>query len=52
MQLAFADAGFQAKVAETGGTPLPGSPAEFLKLFESETEKWGKVVKAANIKAD
>jgi len=52
MQLAFADAGFQAKVAETGGTALPGSPAEFLKLFESETEKWGKVVKAANIKAD
>ena len=27
-------------------------PAEFFKLFESETEKWGKVVKAAGIKAD
>ena len=52
MQLAFADAGFQAKVAETGGAPLPGSSADFAKLMAAETDKWGKVVKAANIKAD
>jgi hypothetical protein len=35
-----------------GGTPLPGSPAEFGKLIADETEKWGKVIRAANIKAE
>ena len=52
MQMAFADPGFQAKVAETGGAPLPGSSADFAKLMAAETEKWGKVVKAADIKAE
>jgi hypothetical protein len=31
---------------------LPGSPAEFGKLIAEETEKWGKVIRAANIKLD
>jgi hypothetical protein len=31
---------------------LPGSPADFRKLIADETEKWGKVIRAANIKAD
>jgi hypothetical protein len=31
---------------------LPGSPADFGKLIADETEKWGKVIRAANIKAD
>ena len=35
-----------------GGTVLAGSPAEFGKLFADETEKWGRVIRAANIKAD
>jgi tripartite-type tricarboxylate transporter receptor subunit TctC len=52
MQLAYADPGFQAKVAKTGGAPLPGSPADFAKLMAAETEKWGKVVKTAGIKAE
>jgi hypothetical protein len=30
---------------------LPGSPADFDKLIADETEKWGKVIRAANIKA-
>jgi hypothetical protein len=30
---------------------LPGSPADFGKLIADETEKWGKVMRAANIKA-
>jgi hypothetical protein len=34
-----------------GGTVLPGSPAEFGRLIADETEKWGKVIRAANIKA-
>src|SRR5262249_4789510 len=35
-----------------GGTPLPGSPAQFGKLIAEETEKWGNVIRAANIKAE
>ena len=35
-----------------GGTALRGSPADFGKLIADETEKWGKVVKFANIKPD
>ena len=31
---------------------LPGSPADFGKLIADETEKWGNVIRAANIKAD
>jgi hypothetical protein len=31
---------------------LPGSPADFGKLLADETEKWGKVIRAANIKAE
>jgi hypothetical protein len=35
-----------------GGTILGGSPADFGKLIVDETEKWGKVIRAANIKAE
>jgi len=31
---------------------LPGSPSEFGKFIADETEKWGKVIRAANIKAE
>jgi len=31
---------------------VPGSPADFGKLIADETEKWGKVIRAANIKAE
>ena len=31
---------------------LPGSPADFGKVIADETEKWGKVIRAANIKAE
>jgi len=49
---AFADPAMKAKLADTGGAPLPGSAADFAKLMAAETEKWGKVVKAAGIKAE
>lgn len=52
VQAAFSDAAMKAKLADTGGEPLPGSSADFAKLMAAETEKWGKVVKAAGIKAD
>jgi hypothetical protein len=41
-----------AQLADLGGPPLPGSPADFGKLIADETEKWGKVVKFAGIKPD
>jgi len=47
----LADANFQARLANLGATVLAGSPADFGNLIADETEKWGKVVRAANIKA-
>jgi hypothetical protein len=35
-----------------GGAPLVQSPAKFGKLLADETEKWGKVIRAANIKPE
>jgi tripartite-type tricarboxylate transporter receptor subunit TctC len=42
----------KARLTESGGTVLPGSPADYGKLIASETEKWGKVIRAANIKPE
>ena len=39
-------------LADLGENPFPGSPAEFGKLIADETEKWGKVIRAAGIKAE
>lgn len=47
---ALADPKFKARLADLDGTVLGGSPADFGKLIAEETEKWGKVVKFANIK--
>jgi tripartite-type tricarboxylate transporter receptor subunit TctC len=47
---ALADPKMGARLAELGGTPLPGSPGQFGKLNVDETEKWGKVIKFAGIK--
>jgi hypothetical protein len=41
-----------AQLAELEAIALPGSPADFGKLIAEETEKWGKVVRAANIKPE
>jgi tripartite-type tricarboxylate transporter receptor subunit TctC len=48
----LADANFQARLANLGATVMPGSPADFAKLIADETMKWGKVILAANIKAE
>ena len=48
----LADPKMKAQLAELGGTVLAGSPADFGKLIAEETEKWGKVVRYAGIKAD
>jgi hypothetical protein len=39
-------------LADLGGTPLLGSPAEFGKLIADEIEKWAKVINSAGIKAE
>ena len=48
----LADPKIKARLAEFGGTALPGSPAEFGKLIADETEKWGNLIRAANIKPE
>jgi tripartite-type tricarboxylate transporter receptor subunit TctC len=49
---ALADSTMKARFADLGAMAFPpGSPAEFGKLIADETEKWGKVIRAANIKA-
>jgi tripartite-type tricarboxylate transporter receptor subunit TctC len=40
-----------ARLADLGYVPLPGSPATFGKLIADETEKWGKVIRFAGLKA-
>jgi tripartite-type tricarboxylate transporter receptor subunit TctC len=47
---ALADPKMKARLADLGGTVLPGSPADFGKLIADEIEKWGKVIKFAGIK--
>ena len=42
----------KARLADLGMTVLSGSPGDFGKLIADETEKWGKVIRAANIKAE
>ena len=42
----------KARLADLGGAVLPGSPATFGKLIAEDTEKWAKVIKAANIKPE
>jgi tripartite-type tricarboxylate transporter receptor subunit TctC len=49
---ALADPKMKARLADLGGTPLPGSAAYFGKFIAAETEKWGKVIRAANIKVE
>jgi tripartite-type tricarboxylate transporter receptor subunit TctC len=46
----IADSKFKALLAKVAGTPLAGSPADFGKLISDETEKWNRVILAANIK--
>ena len=46
------DAKIKERLADLGGEPMPMSPAEFAKFIADETEKWGKVVRAAGIKAE
>jgi tripartite-type tricarboxylate transporter receptor subunit TctC len=48
----LADPKMKARLAELGGIVLEGSPADFGNVIAADTEKWGKVIRAANIKVE
>ncbi len=48
----LADPKTKARFADLGGIAIAGSPVDFEKLIVDETEKWGKVIRAAGIKAE
>ena len=48
----LADRKIRARLAELGSVPMPLSPMEFGKLLADDTEKWAKVIRAANIKSE
>jgi tripartite-type tricarboxylate transporter receptor subunit TctC len=49
---ALADPKMKSRFADLGGTPLPGSPADYGRLIAEETAKWAKVIKFAGIKPE
>jgi tripartite-type tricarboxylate transporter receptor subunit TctC len=48
----LADPKLTARLADMGGSVLPGSPADFGRLIAEDTEKWGKVIRAAHIRTE
>jgi tripartite-type tricarboxylate transporter receptor subunit TctC len=46
----LADAGVKQTIVDWGETVFPTSPAGFARFIAAENEKWGKVIRAANIK--
>jgi tripartite-type tricarboxylate transporter receptor subunit TctC len=48
----LADPKIKERLADLGGAPMPMTPAEFGKLIADETEKWARVIRAANIKPE
>ena len=48
----LADPKLKARFADLGGTTLPASPAHFGQLIADETERWGRVIRMANIKQE
>jgi tripartite-type tricarboxylate transporter receptor subunit TctC len=49
---ALADPGMRAKLADLGGVPIPGTPADFWAIHKMETEKWAKIVKFSGAKVE
>jgi tripartite-type tricarboxylate transporter receptor subunit TctC len=52
INVGLASAEFKARLADLGGTPLPGSPTDFGKLIAAETAKWAAVIKSSGTKLD
>ena len=49
---ALADPKMRARLGDLGGTPIPGSPEDYGALLAAEIEKWGNVIRSANIKLE
>jgi len=49
---ALADSKIRSRITELGGTPVGGTPAEFATIIAEATEKWGKVIKFAGVRAE
>jgi tripartite-type tricarboxylate transporter receptor subunit TctC len=49
---ALADPRMRARLADLGGAPIPGSPADYGRMLAAEIEKWGNVIRSANIKIE
>jgi tripartite-type tricarboxylate transporter receptor subunit TctC len=47
----FADPTLKQRFANVGGTPMPGSPADFEAFMAADAQKWARVIKFANIKS-
>ncbi len=47
---AFIDPAMKSRLLDTGGTALPGSPADFAGLMAEETKKWAKVINSSGSK--
>jgi tripartite-type tricarboxylate transporter receptor subunit TctC len=52
INVALADPKIRARIADLGSPVFASSTAEFANFIADETEKWAKVIRAANIKAD
>jgi tripartite-type tricarboxylate transporter receptor subunit TctC len=52
INLAHADSKTTRRIAELGDSPLSLSSSEFTKLITEETEKWGRVIRAAHVRAE
>ena len=52
IQRALDDPKIKARLTDLGVNRVSGSPSDFGNLIANETEKWGKVIRAANIKAE
>jgi tripartite-type tricarboxylate transporter receptor subunit TctC len=52
MTAALAEPEPRARLAELGVEPMPMTPAQFAKFIDSENEKWGKVIRSADIRLD
>jgi tripartite-type tricarboxylate transporter receptor subunit TctC len=48
----LADPNMKGRLAVLGGVPMPTTPADFGKFIANEAEKWGKVIRAANIRPE
>jgi tripartite-type tricarboxylate transporter receptor subunit TctC len=52
VNMALGEAKFRARLTDLGGIAMPMTPGEFGKLIVDDTERWAKVIRAANIKAE